>query len=658
MSGTPNLLTSHGASPAGASTRQVAIVGLNRETANLLPSLMEAEGIQVIKILNPELEDLSRLTQYPHLDIIIDTTHNATTAARLRKLPLKRVDVISGMGARILFCAAGAAHAHRENGPDKGRILHNLEEIREAVCLTKNKDEILKVILNTAVKASGADSGSVMLLDPSKKQLTIEAALGLDEGIMISSVQRVGKGVAGSAIRKGEPLLIQGKVDKLAYAADYDKPEIVSSICCPLMFGEEALGVINIASKNPARVFDGRDVDFLRDLARLTAEVIKTSKEGEATQQTANNTGLLNNVREILSMKYRFEERLNLLLMKMANAFSAKVCNYYEFRPDDKTFLAKASSSLGVNVLRDKPMFLDDFFAQRVMKTHNTFCVNGTGRAAREKKWYILQPIRVGHELAGALFVQLHTEKNILKEETLLLKKIGDMLTREVGKNRELESIKAQSLKYSAISQFSFDVANAKTLPDLSRMILSNVRLILETDTCVLRLRNSSSEPLEVNGSLSHKNPLWLKDILALDEIIISDIKPGKGAVLFTDLRQSPYQMDNLGSESALVVGLEMGGDILGTLTLYDKKSLDPAGGKNFTEEDREILLNFALQASKALSRFRPFPGKVKTSESSAGEPSEAAEAEDRSWKPGAPALDSKESEPPALDPKESELKS
>lgn len=645
MPGTPNLLSPHGAPSSGASARQVAIVGLNLETASLLPSLMEAEGIQVIKILNPELEDLSRLTQYPNLDIIIDTTHSPTTASRLRKLPLKKVDVISGLGARILFCAASGASQY--GAGEKGRILHSLEEIREAVCLTRNKDEILRVILNTAVKALGADSASVMLLDPSKKQLTIEAALGLDEGLVISSVQRVGKGVAGSALRKGEALLIQGKVDKTAFAADYEKSDIVSSICCPLVFGEESVGVINIASKNPARVFDSRDVDFIRDLARLTAEVIKTSKDNESSQHAVGSPGLLNNVREILSMKYRFEERLNLLLMKMANAFGAKVCTYYEFRQDDKTFLARASSTLGVNLLRDKPMFLDDFFAQRVMKTSATFCVNGTGRAAREKKWYLLQPIRVGHELAGTLFVQLHSEKNILKEETLLLKKIGDMLTREVGKNRELETIKAQSLKYSAISQFSFDIANAKSQDDLSRMILSNVRLILETDTCVLRLRNNPQDALEVSGTLSHKNPLWLKDILALDELIVSDINPGKGVTLFTDLRESPYQMDNLGSESALAVGLEIDGRILGTLTLYDKKSLDPAGGKNFTEEDREILLNFALQASKALERFRPFSPSAKTRAEKPREDREEETREDReeesSWKPGAEALDPKE---------------
>jgi putative methionine-R-sulfoxide reductase with GAF domain len=426
--------------------RQVAIVGLNRETANLLPSLLDSEGIQVIKVLNPDLEDLSRLAQYPHLDIIIDTTHNASIAGRLRKLPLKKVDVISGLGARILFCSI-----RKDRPGEKDGILKSLDEIREAVCLTKNKAEILKVILNTAIKTAGADCGSLMLLDPSKRQLTIEAAYGLEESVVVSSIQRVGKGVSGNAVRRGESILINGAVDRQAFSADYQKPEIVSSICCPLMYGDEAVGVINIASKNPGRIFTSMDVEYLEELARLSAEVIKTSRDLETNQHSAYTLGLLNSVREILSMKYRFEERLNLLLMKMANAFGAKVCTYYEFSPGDRCFTAKASSSVGLNLLRERPMLLDDFFSQRVLKTCNTFCVNATGKAPRTKKWYMLQPIRSGHEMVGTLFIHLASEKNHLKEEMGLLKKIGDMLARESSKNRELESIKIQSLKYSAI---------------------------------------------------------------------------------------------------------------------------------------------------------------------------------------------------------------
>jgi GAF domain-containing protein len=586
--------------------RQVAIVGLNRETANLLPSLLESDGIQVVKVLNPELEDLNRLTQYPHLSIIIDTTHNAAIAARLKKLPLKKVDLLSGLGARILLCGVRKGQPAEKDG-----ILQSLEEIREAVCLTKNKAEIFKVILNTAVKSSRADTGSIMLLDPSKRQLTIESAFGMDESVIVSSIQRVGRGVSGNAVRRCMSILTQGAADMPGLSADYQSADIVSSICCPLMFGEEAVGVINIASRHAERVFNAQDVGFLEELARLTAEVIKTSKDYESNQSATYSLGLLNSAREILAMKYRFEERLNLLLMKIANAFGARVCTYYEFNPPDRTFVAKASSSVSVSLLRERNMLLDEFFSQRVIKTPSTFCVNATGKAPRAKKWYLLQPIRSGNELLGAVFIYLHSEKNHLKEEMGLIKKIGEMLSREMSKHRDMEAIKTQSLKYSAIAQFSFDIANARTLPDLARMILSNLRLILEAETCVLRLRNSPEGILEVRDTLSYRNPVWLKDILSVDEYICDDMAPGKGVVKIDKLKDSPYASDTIPCEAVLGIAIEIEGKVLGSVTLYDRKALDLSAGRTFSDQDKEVLLNFCLQASKGLKRFLPFPAPV-----------------------------------------------
>jgi len=56
---------------------------------------------------------------------------------------------------------------------------------------------------------------------------------------------------------------------------------------------------------------------------------------------------------------------------------------------------------------------------------------------------------------------------------------------------------------------------------------------------------------------------------------------------------------------------------VVGTLSLYDKRSQDPAGPKAFAEEDQDVLAHFATQAAKALSRFRPFlfpvPAAVET---------------------------------------------
>ena len=585
-------------------SRQIALVGLNRATAELLPNLLEADGIHVVKVLNPEYEDLSRLTSFPHLDVIIDTTRNPSIAARLRKLPLKKVDVISGLGARLLLCSIKEG-----KGDSKDAAARALDEVREAAGPAKDRRAMLQAVLNAAVKTARADRGSLMLLDPSRRQLTIEAALGLEESLVVSSIQRVGQGVSGYVVRHREPVIINGAADRGIYAADYQKPEIVSSICCPLTHGGEVLGVINVASRNPDRVFGPEDVEALQELARVAAETAKAGPDSESG--AGQGLGLLNNVRDILAMRYRFEERLNLLLMKIANAFGAQACTYYDFNQAERSFTAKASSSLGGGMLKELPVLLDDAFAQRLLKTPHGFCVNSAGNGPRAKKWHMLQPIRTGTELAGALFLYLQSERNHFRDEMALLKRVGDMLAREVAKHRELESIKEQSLKYSAISQFASDAARAAGLPELTRMILANVRLIVDAGTCVLRLRPDAGGDPEVAETLSQRDAVWMKDILAMDKRLCAETANGGTAMRIDKLAESAYGSEIQAAESALAAPLGIEGEIVGTLSLYDKRSSDPAGPKRFAEEDQDVLIHFAAQAAKALARFRPFPAPV-----------------------------------------------
>ena len=41
-------------------------------------------------------------------------------------------------------------------------------------------------------------------------------AIGLDDRVVLSAVQRVGKGISGTAIRTGKPIMLQGAADRAA----------------------------------------------------------------------------------------------------------------------------------------------------------------------------------------------------------------------------------------------------------------------------------------------------------------------------------------------------------------------------------------------------------------------------------------------------------
>jgi GAF domain len=587
-------------------SRTIAIVGINRESAALLSELLETEGAKVIRIINQETEDLGDLKNFPQLDIIINTTNDAGVYRALRKLNLSNVDILSGLSARILFTAGGHDLLGSGLTEDKNRLLNSLHEIREAIYLSKNKEELLKLVLNVAIRSSGADSGSIMLVDPQKKFLKIEIADGLEPGIVKATTQKLGKGIAGTVARTGVPLLIRGAADRERYAADFERKDLVSSICTPLVIGKEIVGVLSINSKSEQRVFSEADLAYVKKLSDFTADIITTSKEYERSASSTFLLSLLNNARDILNLKYPFDERLNLLLLKLVTAFSAEICNYYDYFPDRGAFLAKSSSSFNIGLIKGKKLKLNDYFSKLVLESGDAvaLCVPEKKEGAGPRKWYLMQPIREGGDMVGLLFLHIVSDAVDMKDEAAVLKKIGDMISADLAKNIEMESFRVQSIKFSAISEVSFDLASARNKSEVANLINSHACVILEAESSILRLFDPASREFPVLDSFSLKTFSHLKELEALDSIISRDVALNKSALLIKDLGKSPYAWVGMDSRTVLSMYLERSGRVMGTLSLYDKKSLDLYAAKSFTQKDKEIFLNFCLQASKALERF------------------------------------------------------
>jgi len=583
----------------------IAIVGINRESAAVLSELLEAEGARVIRMLNHETEDLSDLRHYPQIDIIINTTNDVGVYRSLRKLNLPNVDILSGLSARILFSAGTRDLFQPGLTEDKNRLLNSLHEIREAIYLSKNKEELLKLVLNVAIRSSGADSGSIMLVDPQKKVLKIEIAEGLEPGIVKSTTQKVGgKGIAGTVAKTGIPLLIRGAADSERYAADFERKDLVSSICTPLVIGDEVVGILSVNSKTDQRIFSEADLAYVKKLGDFTADIVKTSKEYERSASSTFLLSLLNNARDILNLKYPFDERVNLLLLKLVTAFKAEICNYYDYFSDKGVFLAKASSSFNIGLIKGKKLKLNDYFSKLVLESGETVSLCVPDKKGGGKKWYLMQPIREGGDMLGLLFLHIVSDADDMKEESSVLKKIGDMIAADLAKNMEVESFRVQSIKFSAISEVSFDLASARNKTELANLINSHACIILEAESSILRLYNPSTQELEVLDSFSLKTYSHLKELEALDGIISRDAMLNRSALLIKDLSKSSYGWVGMDSRSVLSMYLERKGRIIGSLSLYDKKSLDLYASKNFTQKDKEIFLNFCLQAAKALDRF------------------------------------------------------
>lgn len=585
--------------------QNIAIVGINRETTSIMSLLLGIEGVRIVRIINHEFEDLHDLEKYEPLDIIINATDDHEVPNELKKLKLGKADIISGLTARILFLSGSGQTTWRQ---ERIRILNSLHEIKQAVLLSKNKEELLKLFLEVAIGSCGADSGSVMLVEPGKKILKIEMADGLNVDIVRSTAQKFGKGIAGRVAKTGKPILIKGSLNKYLNLQGKDRSDLVSSISCPLLIGSEVIGVLNINSKKKDRIFDDGDLKYIKELSSFAADVVKASKEFEITSSSAFSLALLGSAQAILDMDFPFEERLNLLLMKIANSSGGVICNYYEFDPERKIFLVKASSSFNMSLLQGKKIKLNDSITKKVLKSKGTTSLNIMDKATSQRKWYIAHPIKMHKRIIGLLFLHLVSPNDEVSEEKKVVARIGDMIAHEFNKNTEIQFLKIQSVKLSAVSEASFNIASAKDVTELIKFALPDICLILEAEAAVFWLLNPVKDKLEIFKSFSIEDQYnRLKQMEELDTEILDRTVPGDDVLLIEDLSQEYDESYNDYPQSLLSKSFGRGGQIAAVLSLYGKKSLDLYGSRSFTEHDKEVFLKYCLQLSKGLAMLMPY---------------------------------------------------
>ncbi|MFA5199413.1 MAG: PocR ligand-binding domain-containing protein [Candidatus Omnitrophota bacterium] len=147
----------------------------------------------------------------------------------------------------------------------------NITDQRESVTVNTDKlNRLLKVFLDVAFQVTGADAGSIMLLDKAKEELSIFAAKGLDEEIIKNARIKFGEGISGTVAQERASVLINDRIDDNRIKNFLNRPNLKSSMVLPLNFKEETLGVVNLSTNQSSSVtFSSNDLKIMDQLVNL-----------------------------------------------------------------------------------------------------------------------------------------------------------------------------------------------------------------------------------------------------------------------------------------------------------------------------------------------------------------------------------------------------
>lgn len=186
---------------------------------------------------------------------------------------------------------------------DQTRSLAQWQDFSHLLATRANAPETYSAIVEKVVTALGADRVSLLTYNEDAGKLICKASSGLGSGSRpeIANGPKIGEGIAGVVLERGEPLLVRD-LHEPAWVADrtHGNAHSQSFISFPLLSGGKRLGVINVTDRGGNESFTASDLDWLKLFAPYAAAALEKIDLHEKAQRfqllaiTDPLTGLLN----------------------------------------------------------------------------------------------------------------------------------------------------------------------------------------------------------------------------------------------------------------------------------------------------------------------------------------------------------------------------
>jgi Nif-specific regulatory protein len=148
--------------------------------------------------------------------------------------------------------------------------LLNLHEITLSLLSENDPDILLNTILDQAIEFTSADSGSIALLDDTRKFLEIKVFRGLAKDVPEKVKLKLGEGVTGRCILTGKIRNVGDTKEDPYYVSV--RSDIQSELAIPLKAGPKSFGVISVDSSR-LNAFNRDHEEYLSLLANYAAQI-------------------------------------------------------------------------------------------------------------------------------------------------------------------------------------------------------------------------------------------------------------------------------------------------------------------------------------------------------------------------------------------------
>ncbi len=279
---------------------------------------IEIEGAQIFTPIDPKkIKNIAA-------EFEINPDELMEAASDIKKFPEDR---IYGAGELLYSIAKTISSLCSQEHELTHRVaeLSTLSHIGKAITSTLDLDKLLNLILYTTITILEGDSGSIMLIDKEKDELSIRAGYGMTREAIKGKRIKIGKEIAGYVAKENKPLLLNRGMDDSHFVKTLRKEGLKSAMSIPLVLKNELIGVFNI-NRTRGKNFTDDDLYTFSSLAFQATIVIEEAQLYQALEHKAGELTAFSKIGKTILSTLGIERVLSLLVESVTEVMNTKQC--------------------------------------------------------------------------------------------------------------------------------------------------------------------------------------------------------------------------------------------------------------------------------------------------------------------------------------------
>ncbi len=523
------------------------------------------------------------------LDAVIDSTGELGLQRPADAPP--SLQIVTPLTGRLLW---GYGVAARDR---KSELLQALHEIVESVDLTIEGDELFGRMLEIAVGVTGAEGGSLMLLDRDSQVLRIRVAQGIEPELWPKIRVPLGQGISGRVASEGRPIHLRGRADGRNYDLLRERVDVESALCVPLIHQGEVLGVLNVHHSTRADLFSDDDLQFMEQLASLDAKIIARSQEHESLRTQAARYDATREVARLLRGPAILSDRLEAFCRFFAERAGNGIVHLYLTEGSSELRLAATSlpgGRFGGEYRLEPGAGIDG----EAFKTGQSSILRHESGAIG----YAAIPLRAGTKTIGLISIQAGQKLKCSRATLESWQEIAAAAAETIARTTREAKMASQVERIDAINETSIRMLSSNEPNEVARLATSSAAMILEADHAILRLQDPRTRRYSIRSYFGSAEGPEQEALFRLDKAVTVDSIRRRAPHLIRDAANDPALSEfAIDMRSVLTAALRRNGKVVGSISVYDKVALDRFFASCFDDEDLQAFGRLVAYIERAV---------------------------------------------------------